>query len=121
MKQFRSLGGAFAIALFAISSADAQCGLCDTEVVVNSELATCFLSEFPLLAERSGEAVAVDLSNCGTSRGVVEALPSPNLGSVEPDTQFMLSRSQLTCLKEKLEAPGLVLNPTATIELKDCG
>mgnify|MGYP000037537649 FL=1 len=121
MKSFHSLCGALMVGLFTVSAATAQCALCDTEVVINSELASCFLSEFPQLAERNGAAVAVDLSTCGTSRGVVEALPSPNLGSEEPDTQFMLSHSQLTCLKLKLEDPDLVLDPSAKIELKDCG
>jgi hypothetical protein len=121
MKQLGAFGAAVTLALFAATSANAQCGLCDTEVVINSELATCFLSEFPALADRDGEAVAVDLSGCGTSRGVVEALPEPSLGIDTPDTQFMLSRSHLTCLKQKLEEPGIVLDPTAKIELKDCG
>lgn len=121
MMKLRALGSALTLTLFAMTSANAQCGLCDTEVVINSELASCFLSEFPALADRGGEAVAVDLSDCGTSRGVVEALPSPSLGTQEPDTQFMLSRTQLACLKQKLEQPGIVLDPTAKIELKDCG
>lgn len=121
MKPFQTFGGALLGGLLTVSAATAQCGLCDTEIVINSELASCFLSEFQQLAERGGAAVAVDLSNCGTSRGVVEALPSPNMGELEPDTQFMLSRDQLACLKKKLEAPGLVLDPSAKIELKDCG
>jgi hypothetical protein len=33
----------------------------------------------------------------------------------------MISRTQLDCLKKKLEAPGVVLDPTATIELDSCG
>ena len=121
MKHVRHLVTGAALLSFAATSVHAQCGLCDTQVVINSDLASCFLSEFPQLAARDGAAVAVDLSNCGTSRGVVEALPEPTLGDEAPDTEFMLSRAQLNCLKEKLEAPDIVLDPTATIELKDCG
>ncbi|MES0037978.1 hypothetical protein NKJ74_22385 [Mesorhizobium sp. M0046] len=65
-------------------------------------------------------AVVVDLSSC-TSRGVVEPLPSPGKAQVEPDVQFIVSRTQLDCLKKKLETPGIVLDPSATIELDSCG
>lgn len=106
--------------LLAVGTAAAQdCGICAKEVVLNSDLATCFLQEFPQLAERDARAVAVDLSNC-KSRGVVEALPSPDLSGQEPDTKFMLTRDQLSCLKAKLEDPDLVLDPSARIELGDC-
>ena len=60
MKSFHSLCGALMVGLFTVPAATAQCALCDTEVVINSELASCFLSEFPQLAERNGAAVAVD-------------------------------------------------------------
>ena len=33
----------------------------------------------------------------------------------------MISRAQLDCLKRKLEEPGLVLDPSAKIELASCG
>jgi hypothetical protein len=32
----------------------------------------------------------------------------------------MISRAQLGCLKKKLEEPGLVLDPSAKIELGGC-
>lgn len=100
--------------------AQETCGLCQNEVVTNGELAKCFLGEYEKLAQQSGAAVAVDLNNCEVSRGVVEALPTPNSGVIEPDLEFMVSRSQLECLKRKLEEPGLVLDPTATIALDAC-
>jgi hypothetical protein len=120
MKRLKMLAGGLAAALFAATSAGAQCGLCAKEVVINGELATCFLQEFPELSKGDSQAVAVDLSACGGSRGVVEALPSPKLGEQEPSMKFMLSRSQLACLKQKLEQPDLVLDPSAKIELGDC-
>lgn len=105
--------------MVASSAAEEPCGLCAREIVTNSELASCFLEQYDQFAGRSAEALAVDLSSC-QSRGIVEALPSPNKGGEEPDVQFMISRVQLACLKQKLEEPGLVLDPTATIELDDC-
>ena len=109
-------------AVFAISStaAGATCGLCDTEIVINSELATCFLDKYGELAKLNDPAIAVDLSDC-TSRGIVEALPSPDFSAEPPDTQFMISRTQLDCLKNKLEQPELVLDPSAKIDLAACG
>ena len=116
--------GAFALAVasFDGSAAFAQddCGLCEKEIVTNSSLADCFLSEYQKLATQSGAVVVVDLNNCEESRGVVEALPTPNSGTAPPDLEFMVSRSQLDCLKRKLEEPGLVLDPTATIALDAC-
>ncbi len=103
-----------------------DCGLCNRVVVINSELASCFLSDYPALSAKEGAAIVVDLSGCaGTDRGIVEALPSPLAPStataLEPDVQFMVSRPQLDCLKRKLEEPGLVLDPFARIELASCG
>lgn len=116
----KALLHAGAASLLAVGSAGAQeCGICAKEVVLNGDLATCFLQEFPALAERQAQAVAVDLSHCN-SRGVVEALPSPDPDGEEPDTKFMLTRDQLSCLKSKLEDPDLVLDPAARIELGDC-
>lgn len=108
--------------LFSSSAALAEepCGLCAREIVTNSTLAGCFLDEYETFARKANGAVVVDLSNCA-SRGVVEALPSPSKAPAEPDVQFMLSRAQLDCLKKKLEEPGLVLDPSATIELEACG
>lgn len=109
--------------VLAISStaAGAACGLCDTEIVINSELATCFLAKYNDLAKDDDPAIAVDLSACEESRGIVEALPAPNVTGDEPDTQFLISRAQLDCLKQKLEQPGLVLDPSAKIDLAACG
>lgn len=108
------------------ASAQAACGLCNTSVVMNSDLATCFLSEYEKLAAKEGLAIVVDLSACDVgSRGIAEALPSPITPSsptgIEPDLTFMVSRPQLDCLKQKLEAPGIVLDPYAKIELNSCG
>jgi hypothetical protein len=110
---------ACSLLLAANAVADEPCGLCAKEIVTNSELASCFLEQYDQFAGRSAEALAVDLSAC-QSRGIVEALPSPNKGVEEPDVQFLISHTQLNCLKQKLEEPGLVLDPTATIELDDC-
>ena len=113
-------GLAGSLLLIANASAEDACGLCAKQIVTNSELATCFLDQYDQIAKSNGDAVVVDLSNCA-SRGVVEALPSPNKAPVEPDVQFMISRLQLNCLKKQLEAPGIVLDPSATIELDSCG
>ncbi|WP_348629635.1 hypothetical protein, partial [Mesorhizobium sp. M7A.F.Ca.ET.027.03.2.1] len=113
-------GLAGGLLLIANASADEACGLCVKQIVTNSELATCFLDQYDQFAKSGSDAVIVDLSNCA-SRGVVEALPSPNKGAAEPDVQFMISRLQLECLKRKLETPGIVLDPSATIELDSCG
>ena len=66
------------------------------------------------------QAIVVDLSDCAESRGIVEALPSANLTVDEPDTEFMISPSQLACLKPKLEDPNIELDPSATIDLAAC-
>ena len=102
------------------ASADEACGLCAKQIITNSELASCFLDQYDQIAKTGSTAVVVDLSSCA-SRGVVEPLPSPNKAAVEPDVQFMISRTQLDCLKKKLEAPGIVLDPSATIQLDSCG
>lgn len=109
-------------AVFSISSAaaGATCGICDTEIVINSELASCFLEQYDKLAKLQEPAIVVDLSGCAQSRGIVEALPSADLTADEPDTEFMISRTQLECLKKKLEQPGLELDPSATIDLASC-
>lgn len=116
-----SAGVGLAVAAFCLTgaSADEACGLCAQSIVTNSSLADCFLEQYDQLKKGDGAAVAVDLSQCG-SRGIIEALPTPESGAVEPDTQFMISRAQLGCLKKKLEEPGLVLDPSARIELGGC-
>lgn len=110
-------------ALFSISStaAGAGCGLCDTEIVINSELATCFLEKYETIAKDADQTVVVDLSDCAESRGIVEALPSPELNpDGPPDTEFMISRAQLECLRQKLEDPAIKLDPSARIDLTSC-
>lgn len=101
----------------------AACGLCNTDVVMTSELADCFLKDFQTFAAESGEIVVVDLTACETSRGGLEALPGPTPSETtrEPDKQFMIPHAQLDCLKKKLEEPGLVLDPATRIELASCG
>ncbi|TGQ92511.1 hypothetical protein EN851_13130 [Mesorhizobium sp. M8A.F.Ca.ET.208.01.1.1] len=113
--------GGIAAGLLLVADASAQdpCGLCAKQVVINSELATCFLDQYDQIAKASSDAIVVDLSGCA-SRGIVEALPSPNKAPAEPDVQFIVSRPQLACLKKQLEAPGVVLDPSATIELDSC-
>ncbi|HTV68494.1 MAG TPA: hypothetical protein VMF90_08160 [Rhizobiaceae bacterium] len=110
------------VVLFAVSSATAEtgCGICAEEVVINSDLAGCFLEKYQELAAQDQQAVIVDLSEC-QSRGVIEAIPGPDLNGPEPETRFMLTRAQLDCLKTKLEEPGLVLDPSAVIDLDACG
>jgi len=112
-------GLAGGLLLIANASAQDSCGLCAKQVIINSELATCFLDQYDQFAKTSSDAVVVDLSSCA-SRGVVEALPSPNKAPTEPDVQFIVSRPQLACLKKQLEAPGVVLDPSVTIELDSC-
>jgi hypothetical protein len=109
-------------AVFSISNAaaGATCGICDTEIVINSELASCFLEQYDKLAKSDQAAIVVDLSHCAESRGIVEALPSADLTVDEPDTEFMISPSQLACLKQKLEDPDIELDPSATIDLAGC-
>lgn len=115
-----TVGLAVGLLLVGSASADENCGLCAKQIVTNSELATCFLDQYDQIAKTGSTAVVVDLSSCA-SRGVVEPLPSPNKAAAEPDVQFMISRTQLDCLKKKLEAPGIVLDPSATIQLDSCG
>ncbi|MGE0502673.1 MAG: hypothetical protein AB7I79_18275 [Rhizobiaceae bacterium] len=109
-------------ALLACSSAVAQtnCGLCSKQVVINAELAACFLEKYAELVQSGEGNVMVDLSDC-ESRGIVPGLPGPGQVVVEPETEFLLSRAQLDCLKRKLEEPGMVLDPSATIDLESCG
>jgi hypothetical protein len=104
--------------------AEEACGLCNKEVVTNAELADCFLAQYETLAAGGDAVIVVDLSQCESSRALAEALPSPVAGSepaLEPDFQFMVSRAQLDCLKRKLEEPGVVLDPSARIDLNSCG
>lgn len=99
----------------------AECGLCARSVVVNSQLATCFLEKYPQLSAREGAAVAVDLEDCEQERGVVAPLRGPQAHAVvQPSMKFILSLAQLACLKQKLEQPGLALDPAVEIDLGAC-
>ncbi len=100
--------------------AESACGLCARSVVINSALAGCFLEKFPLLAAKSGNAVAINLDDCEQERSVVPALRGPSKQGAEPSRKFYLSLAQLVCLKRKLEAPGIELDPSAQIDLGDC-
>jgi hypothetical protein len=102
------------------AQADAPCGLCARAVVTNSSLAKCFLDRYEALARQDDVALAIDLSDCESDRGIVASLPSANAADTPPDTEFLVTHSQLACLKRKLEMPGLVLDPSARIGLDDC-
>jgi hypothetical protein len=120
-RRLRPLAAGLMASLFAASSVAAQtdCGLCEREVVINADLAACFLERYGEISRGTDATVVVDLSDC-TTRGIVEALPGPDAGP-EPDTMFMVSQEQLECLKNKLEDPNLVLDPAAKIDLESCG
>lgn len=103
------------------AAAEDGCGLCNTAVVLDRPLATCFLQQFPELSQADEATVTVDLKSCAEeSRGVFEAFPQPNGARLKPDIQFMVTREQLTCLKRKLEDEDLSLDPAARIELAGC-
>jgi hypothetical protein len=108
--------------LFSISSgaAGAACALCDTEVILNPDLAACFLEQYEKLAKDAGSTIVVDLSECAESRGIVAGLPTVGAGEDEPDTEFVVSRDQLDCLRQKLQDPDLELDPSAKIDLTSC-
>lgn len=113
--------GVWLAAGLATPALPAECGLCAKSVVVNSALATCFLEKYPQLSNRSGGAVAIDLDDCEEERGVVAALRGPQAQASEPPSRrFILSLPQLACLKRKLEEPGVVLDPSARIDLEAC-
>ncbi len=119
----RLAGALVAAAMAAVQPSIAQeraCGLCAREVVVDSATAQCFLERYPQLAARSGNAVAVNLEDCETDRGVVAALRPPQVGAVPPTLRFIASPDQLACIKSKLEQPGVVLDPSFTIDLATC-
>ena len=97
-----------------------SCGLCDTSVTTNASLAACFLERFDDYAGRTSPAIVVDLSDCPMDRGVVEALSSPADAGIELDTEFIVTRPQLECLKTRVEDPEIDLDPHATIDLGDC-
>lgn len=111
-------------ALLGIQAARAEeaCGLCQQEVVTNSELAECFLQRFEEFASKANGTVIVDLTDCEQQRGIVDVLPTiESIKAEEPDLRFMVMRAQLDCLKTKLEDPNVVLDPSARIRLDSCG
>ena len=66
-------------------------------------------------------AIAVDLDDCPAIRGVVEALSSPTAAQVVPDTRFMVTKAQLACFRERIEASlATGLDPATVIALDDC-
>jgi hypothetical protein len=115
-----SLAVASAFLMATAAAAQESCGLCDKVIVTNSDLAACFLAKYQELESAGNGAIVVDLSECPESRGVVEALAPPGVTVEEPNLQFMVSPAQLACLKRKLEEPGLVLDPSAKIDLESC-
>lgn len=115
----------------AVSAAEEDClGFCDREVVLDRKLAVCFLERYEVLATKQSSAIAVDLRDCPElpqdddmaeqDRGVVEALRMPDKEVEEPNPTFMITRTQLACLKHRLEDESLVLDPAARIALDDC-
>jgi hypothetical protein len=124
MMRHRQLVAGMLSAVLAAGPAVAQvsaCGLCATEVVMTPPLAACLLSQYDMLATADdGGAIAVDLTGCEQERGIVEALPSVAPLPREPDLRFLVSRSQLDCLKTRIEAPGSVQAPASTIDLNSC-
>lgn len=114
--------GVWLAAALATPALPAECGLCAKSVVVNSAIATCFLEKYPQLSGRSGDVVVIDMADCAEDeRGVVAALRGPHATAAQPHSlRIILSQAQLACLKRKLEEPGLVLDPLATISLEAC-
>lgn len=98
----------------------AECAICADSVVMTADLATCFLETYGDADETLGETVAVDLSRCEKSRSIVLALPQPKAAVEAPDTKFLLSRSQLECLTDKLRSDEIELDPSARIDLGAC-
>jgi hypothetical protein len=115
-----TLATAVAIGLSQPVLAQEGCGLCAKEIVIDSALAACFLERYPQLSGRNGAAVAVNLEDCETSRGVVAALRPPQVGVTPPTLRFIASLAQLACIKARLEEPGIVLDPSLTIDLQAC-
>ncbi|MGB6118115.1 MAG: hypothetical protein WBF87_07835 [Mesorhizobium sp.] len=106
----------------ALNMAVAQdCAICAKSVVMNSDLANCFLQKYASIPADAGAAVAVDLSQCNEkTKSIVQALPQPTMAVEPPDTKFMLSRSQAQCLREQLLDGELDLDPSVRIDLGVC-
>lgn len=119
----RLVAGLFAagMAWTATPAWSGSCGLCARQVVINPSLAACLLRDYEVLATADDDgAIAVDLTDCEQSRGIVEALPSAAASPPEPDLRFLVSRGQLDCLKRTIERPGTVVDPVTTIDLSAC-
>lgn len=122
MTGIRQLGYAIAaLTLVAAPSLQAaECVICADSIVMNEDLATCFLEKYGDPETVAGDTVAVDLSRCERSRSIVLALPEPRAAVEEPDTKFLLSRGQVECLKDKLQSDEVDLDPSARIDLGTC-
>lgn len=120
-RSFAAVAGLWA-GLAAVSGAygTEPCGLCDEKIVTNSVLAQCFLDEYPFLAGKAEGAIVVDLSKCEQERGIVPSLAMPGQQAPEPSVTFVVTPTQLDCLKTKLERDDIELDPSATIELGSC-
>ena len=122
MMRIRQFG--YAIAALTLTSASslqaAECVICADSVVMNEDLATCFLEKYADPETVAGDTVAVDLSSCERSRSIVLALPEPKAAVEEPDTKFLLSRGQVECLRDKLQSDEIDLDPSARIDLGTC-
>ena len=107
--------------LAAASAAQADdCVICAKSVVMNSDLAQCFLQKYSTIPSDAGAALAVDLTQCEKDRSIVQALPSPTMAVEPPDTKFLLSRSQAECLRDRLLGGEIDLDPSARIDLGSC-
>lgn len=121
MTGIRHLAAAAAAATLALApAARADCVICANSIVMNEDLATCFLDKYGDPQAVAGDTVAVDLSRCEKSRSIVLALPEPKAAIEEPDTKFLLSRGQVECLRDKLQSDEIDLDPSARIDLGTC-
>jgi hypothetical protein len=102
-------------------AAPSSCPICDKEVVINSDLAVCFLDQYKVFAASTDASVLIDLTECGESRGIIPGIPGVQTSEEKPTMRFRLSRVQMDCLKQKLELPGLELDPSVRIDLSACG
>lgn len=130
--RFKSIYLAMALAGITLAAGPApagdECAICDEEVVLNTPLAHCFLDRFLTLSGKAANIVIVDLSDCPLTetvdkeqdRGVIEALSMPDRARSEPRPKFIVSRAQLTCLKQRLEEGDIELDPAARIDLGGC-
>ena len=127
-----AIGLVLANTLQGVSVAEANdCLICDREIVLDRKLAACFLDRYEILQSKQSGAIAVDLSDCPEpaetpavddeqDRGVIEALKMPEASPGQPDPTFMITRAQLSCLKQQLADDGLNLDPAARFDLDDC-